>query len=105
MSLPLSAESLSYESGVQPSIDCLSIAASADPGVMPRVLELFAKRGIVPSVWHSRVAGPYRDELTIDVQVAGLSRDEARHIAACLRQIPLVGSVLAYERQAGAADR
>ena len=32
---------------------CFSVHAHADPGVMPRVLELFAKRGLVPSAWHS----------------------------------------------------
>ena len=105
MSLPLSAEDLSSESGVQPTLDCFTIAAAADPGVMSRALELFAKRGLVPSVWHGRLAGSSQEELTIDVQVAGLSPQESRHIAACLRQIPCVGSVFTYERQAGTAER
>jgi hypothetical protein len=29
-------------------VACFSIHAEAEPGVRPRVLELFAKRGIVP---------------------------------------------------------
>ena len=32
---------------------CFSVQARAEPGVMPRVLELFAKRGLVPQNWHS----------------------------------------------------
>ena len=36
---------------------CFSVAAAAEPGVMPRVLELFAKRGLVPTHWCSRVSG------------------------------------------------
>ena len=33
-----------------------SIRALAEPGVMPRVLELFAKRGLVPQRWNSAVS-------------------------------------------------
>ena len=77
---------------------CLTIHASADPGVMPRVLELFAKRNLVPTRWHSdlaRVGGGARDEeLVIDVQVAGLAVEEGDYIAACLRQQVCVQSVL-----------
>src|SRR3546814_14464322 len=36
---------------------CFSILAAAEPGVMPRVLGLFAKRGLMPSRWHSDVSG------------------------------------------------
>ena len=32
---------------------CFSVHAAAEPGVMPRVLELFAKRGLVPHKWQS----------------------------------------------------
>ena len=32
-----------------PATACFSVHARAEPGVMPRVLELFAKRGLVPS--------------------------------------------------------
>ena len=32
---------------------CFSIQAAAEPGVMPRVLELFAKRNLVPERWVS----------------------------------------------------
>ncbi len=77
---------------------CLTIHAAADPGVMPRVLELFAKRNLVPSRWHSdltRLGGGVRDqELVIDVQLAGLAVEEGDYIAACLRQQVCVQSVL-----------
>jgi hypothetical protein len=57
---------------------------------MPRVLELFAKRGLVPELWHSAVA---RKRLTIDIEVAGLG-DASDYIANCLRQITGVEVVL-----------
>ena len=88
------------ESGVDSVVSCFTVAAFADPGVMSRALELFVKRGLVPSSWHSRRLGPREEELTIDIQVVGLSPPETRHIAACLRQIPHVGSVFTHEREA-----
>jgi len=52
---------------------CFSVHARAEPGIMPRVLELFAKRGLVPSSWHSATGGPVVDgqqsELTIDIEI------------------------------------
>ncbi len=79
-------------------VACFSIQAEAGPEVMPRVLELFAKRGLVPRRWVSDVAGPGRGELTIDVQVAGLAPETQGYIARCLRQIWGVGAVLTSER-------
>jgi hypothetical protein len=82
---------------------CFSVHARAEPGVMPRVLELFAMRGLVPSSWHSSVGGAEGDELTIDVQVRGMAGDTADYVAACLRQLAYVDVVLTSEkRYAGA---
>jgi acetolactate synthase small subunit len=77
---------------------CFSVHAHAEPGVMPRVLELFAKRGLVPSAWHSTVCGTDQPELTIDIQMRGLGRDLMDYIAACLRQVAYVEVVLTSER-------
>lgn len=75
---------------------CFSVTAEAEPGVMPRVLELFAKRGLVPSLWHSKVAPT--GELTIDVQMDDMADPLARQIAANLRQIWGVATVLTAEK-------
>ena len=72
-----------------------SVHARAEPGVMPRVLELFAKRGLVPSRWESATFGDNDSELTIDIHTRGLRRDTVDYIAACLRQILFVKVVLA----------
>ena len=71
-----------------------SVHARAEPGVMPRILELFAKRGLVPQKWSSTASPP---TLTIDLQMSGLDRDLAGYIARCMRQIIGVDSVLTSE--------
>jgi hypothetical protein len=70
---------------------CFSVFAASEASVMPRVLELFAKRGLVPSRFDAAVAG---DDLAIDVQCGGLEADTAAHIAACLRNVVHVERVL-----------
>ncbi|MEQ8816807.1 MAG: hypothetical protein RLO51_18695 [Thalassobaculum sp.] len=85
-------------SDYQPAVACFSIQAGADPSVMPRVLELFAKRGMIPQRWHSDLGGRRRDELTIDLQVDGLDRAKAELIAHAIRQMVTVTSVLTSEK-------
>ena len=84
---------------------CFSIQAAAEPGVMPRVLELFAKRNLVPERWVSGVHGPSdgdvpgrSGELMIDLQVAGLTRQDMDYLARCLAQITDVRSVLTSQK-------
>ena len=92
---PFVADACSPET--QPTA-CFSVHAEAEPDVMPRVLELFAKRGLVPTSWHSRVAA---GELTIDLQMRGLDAATAAYIAACVRQVTSVTAVLTYENRVG----
>jgi len=81
-------------------VACYSIRAAADPGLMSRVLETFAKRGLVPDRWHSDLVGEARDELSIDLQVTGLDPHTSGFIAARLRQIWGVEAVLTSEKSA-----
>ena len=60
---------------------------------MPRVLELFAKRGLVPSFWQSSTTGGDRSQLTINIQMPGLANETIDYMAACLRQIASVEGV------------
>ncbi len=87
----------------EPPVFCFSIQAEAEPGIMPRVLALFAKRNLVPRRWVSDVGGSRGRDLWIDLQVAGLSPDRFAHIARCLRQIPGVTVVLTSEKGSVAA--
>jgi acetolactate synthase small subunit len=80
------------------TVYCFSILAEAEPGVMPRVLQLFAKRGLVPTRWHSDVTGKDGRDLSIDVQVNGLDVATGDYIARCLRQVFQVESVLTSQK-------
>ena len=77
-----------------PATSCFYVHARAEAGVMPRVLELFAKRGLVPTAWRSATSGPDHSLLTIDVRMCGLGGDVVDYIASCLRQIVYVEAVL-----------
>ena len=79
---------------------CFSVHADTDPGLMPRILEIFAKRGLVPTRWYSRVDGP-DNGLTIDLEMAGLTPEMSAGIAAEMRAVWGVGLVLSSEKHAG----
>jgi acetolactate synthase small subunit len=83
-----------------PATACFSVHARAEPGVMPRVLELFAKRGLVPSFWQSSTSGGDRSQLSIDIQMRGLGSDTIDYMAACLRQIVFVEVVVTSQKHA-----
>jgi acetolactate synthase small subunit len=92
----LSAVSVAADAADEPTVSaCFSVQARAEPGVMPRALELFAKRGLVPQLWLGAVTGPQSAEtLTIEIRIAGVARDTVDYIARCLRQIVGVDTVL-----------
>ena len=71
-----------------------SIRALAEPGIMPRVIELFAKRGLVPQRWNSAVS---EAGLGIEIHMTGLDRDLAEYIARCMRQIYGIEAVFTVE--------
>src|SRR5690349_13862372 len=75
-------------------------ATDADPGTLPRVLELFAKRGLVPAALRSEALAEC-GTLDISVEVVGMVRAESDHVANCLRALPMVSHVLTAERPAG----
>jgi hypothetical protein len=87
----------------QPRVFCFSLTADVEPGVIPRVLELFAKRSLVPQRCHSDVV-PLRgggSALSIDLQVAELTPELTDYIARCMRQIWGVETVLTSEKRWG----
>ena len=80
-------------------IHCFAVTAAAEPGAMSRVLEVFAKRGLIPSQLHSTLAGRAGDELAIDVQIADLDAALAARLAESLRQVVVVRAVLVSEKR------
>jgi acetolactate synthase small subunit len=87
-----------------PKTACFSVHAAAEPSVMPRVMEQFAKRGLVPCQWHSSLAPhevPDRTmALVIDIQIDGLEPALLAPIAEALRRIVYVDAVLTAEKDA-----
>jgi acetolactate synthase regulatory subunit len=58
--------------------------ADAEPGVLPRALELLAKRGLVPARVFAQAAD---DALSVEIEVEGLEPETADHVGLCLGQI------------------
>ncbi len=84
-----------------PTTWCFSVFAAPHPGVMPRVLELCAKRGLVPSRFHGDVVGEGADGLVIDVHVAAADGGMAEQVAASLRSLVDVARVLVAMKGTG----
>jgi acetolactate synthase regulatory subunit len=78
---------------------CLTVRTVADPGSLPRVLEVFAKRGLVPAKLFSVATGA--DELTVDLQVAGIDPDLGAVIANQLRSQVGIETVLTSVKTEG----
>ena len=74
-------------------VQCFSLRADLEPGLLPRLLEAFAKRGLWPSKFYSQVVDR-GDEALIDIQVAGLDCAARDHIAMQFRGMVGVQSVL-----------
>ena len=88
----------SFPARQQSSVFCFSVAASADPSVIPRLAAVFSQLGLVPDRWYSSRDGEHAEMLSIDVQLSGVDGAQADHLAATMRRIILVESVLMYER-------
>ena len=79
-------------------VHCYSLKAAAEPGLLPNVIGLFAKNGLVPLRWHSDLLAPHNEELSIDFQVAGLAQQRAEYLARCMEQIYGVHTVLISQK-------
>lgn len=87
--------SVQSQFSTESSVACFAVRAAADPGTLSRVVELFAKRGLVPKSVHARLAGATEESsLLIDVQIDALDAESAERIAESLRQIVTVERVL-----------
>lgn len=79
-------------------VHCFSLRADLEPGLLPRLLEAFAKRGIWPTKLYSQTVArdePGRgDEAMIDIQIAGLDCATRDHIAMQFRGMVGIQSVL-----------
>lgn len=102
MSMPTLAPPAAEARPVDPDrIACFHLRTEVEPGALPRVLELFAKRGLVPERVLAEVVGapPAEPELQIELSVSAMARAESEQIAAALRMLPMVLEVQAAERR------
>jgi acetolactate synthase small subunit len=96
----MSASAFPVSSGTSsPVVSCFSLVAAADPGVLSRVINVFAKRGLIPSQVYSTLVGPRSEDLHIDLQVSAIDAHLRELIAESLRQIVCVQIVLTSEKR------
>ena len=81
------------------TVYCYSVQALPEAGVLPRILQSFAKLGVVPRRCHAALEGAAEQRLVVDVQVQGLAEVMAEHIADLLRTNVCVDSVLTSRLQ------
>ena len=73
---------------------CYSVRAEADPSVLPRLLALFVKRGLIPTALHARCHDHGPGALQVDIEAYGLGENLAEYLQRCMRQIVGVELVL-----------
>lgn len=96
----MSASAFTTSPGTTSSVvSCFSLAAAADPGVLTRVVNVFAKRGLIPSQVYSTLVEPRSEDLHIDLQVGAIDAHLRELIAESLRQIVCVQIVLTSEKR------
>jgi acetolactate synthase regulatory subunit len=82
-----------------PATACFAVTADADPGILSRVLEPIAKRGLTVDRLMAVQDGDARDPvLHIDLHVSGLDDDARSVVAAVLDQTVGVRLVLSCEK-------
>ena len=81
------------------STTCFSVTARAKLGVLPRIVALFAKRGLTPTHLRADRDDPAGGILYVEVQMAGMDRELAVYIGQCLRVIVAVVDVQVSEKR------
>ncbi len=81
------------------AVFCFSVRGVADPGMMPRLMELWAKRGLVPDRWYAVRSGIDGAQIDVDIEAGGLDVVLAAQLAASMRAIFGVALVLVSEKR------
>lgn len=71
------------------------VVADADPGLAPRLVEPFAKLGLVPSRLHLSTEDGAGEEISADLRVCRVDRMTAHLIDKALRRVVGVRQVIA----------
>ncbi|MDA7946461.1 MAG: hypothetical protein MPJ78_03185 [Hyphomicrobiaceae bacterium] len=70
------------------------VTATADPGMVQRLVEPFSKLGLVPARVHISSEDGRGEELSADLRVAGLTQQTAHLVDKALRRIVGVRQVI-----------
>lgn len=84
-------------------VHCYSVRGVADPGLMPRIMELWAKRGLMPERWHGVRDGVDGGDVYIDIETSELDRALAMQVAEAMRCVYGVTQVLVSEKRFAAS--
>ena len=85
-------------------ISCFSIAAKADPSVLPRILGMVASLDLIPERCHVSRAETEPDRpLLIDLQIADIQARDVHLIEKKLERMLLVTQILCSEKRRAAA--
>lgn len=84
------------------AVVCFSVRGDADPGMMPRLMELWAKRGFVPERWYAVRSGIDGTHIDVDIEARGLDPELAAQFAASMRTTVGVAQVLVAEKRVAA---
>ncbi|MCG8561775.1 MAG: hypothetical protein MI824_18400 [Hyphomicrobiales bacterium] len=71
------------------------VTADADPGLLPRLVEPFSKMGMVPHRVHASRESGDGAEVTVDLRVFGVTRQDAHLVDKMLQRVVGVRSVIA----------
>lgn len=71
----------------------------ADPGLMSRIMELWAKRGLMPDRWHGGRTGPDGNDVYIDIETSELDPALALQVFETMRSTFGVTQVLVSEKR------
>ena len=95
-SSPAAPEQRSRSGNHEATVLCLSLRASAEIGVLARVIQQLARRDLLPSRLHGTESG---DQLLLDLQVPGVGEHEGTVLAESLRQVVGIEEVLTSRLQ------
>ena len=85
-------------------VSCFSIAAKADPSVLPRILDMIAMFDLIPDRCHVSRSDLEPDRpLLIDLQIAYLTKAENHLIEKKLERMIMVTQILSSEKRRAAA--
>ncbi|MBO6784585.1 MAG: hypothetical protein JJ899_15120 [Alphaproteobacteria bacterium] len=105
MSFATTPTSESFETLVRRTnpVHCFAVSGMSDPGLQPRIMEQWAKRGLMPDRWHCARTGTDGSDVYIDIETSELDHALAMQIAEAMRTIFGVSQVLVSEKRFAAS--